>query len=326
MIGWYVHHQGRGHLHRALAVSAHLDEPVTVLSSLEPPDGHVGDWVRLERDDHGGGDPSAGGRLHWAPQGQDGLRSRMHQVSCWLDRARPRLLVADVSVEVAVLARLHGVPVVSVVLPGRRLDPPHRLGFDVSDRLVAVWPPPATSALLPDLDDEVRRRVLAVGGLSRFPVLPPRRRRPGPRRALIMSGAGAGGWDPALLRQAMRSTPTWEWLVCGPPGPWCADPDRLLRDADVVVTHAGQNALAEVAAAQRPAVVVPQARPHDEQAVTAAALRGADWPAVVEPAFPGDGWADRLDRAAELDGERWAAWCDGGAPGRFADVLEGAGR
>lgn len=321
MIGWYVHHQGRGHLHRALAVGAELDEPVTVLSSLEPPAGHVGDWVRLERDDRGGGEPSAGGRLHWVPLGQDGLRRRMHQVSRWLEQARPRLVVADVSVEIAVLARLHGVPVVSVLVPGRRDDVAHRLGFDVSEQLVATWPAAATSALLPGLDHEVLRRVRAVGGLSRFPVAPRRARRAGPPRVLVLGGAGDEGWDDALLAGAVRSAQDWEWLVCGPPGPWCADPHQLVLDADVVVTHAGQNALAEVAAARRPAVVVPRPRPHDEQLVAAAALRDGPWPVLVERDLPTGGWRERLRQASALDGAAWEGWCDGGAARRFAQVL-----
>ncbi|QGA07532.1 hypothetical protein [Nocardioides sp. dk884] len=161
MIGYYVHHQGRGHLHRALAVQQALDEPVTVLSSLAPPTGHPGDWVHLDRDDLGiePREPTAGGRLHWVPVGDDGLAARMQQLSAWLATARPRLLVSDVSVEVALLARLHGVPVVGVVLPGRRDDAAHLLGFDVADRLVAMWPPTATPAMLPGLPARVVRRV-----------------------------------------------------------------------------------------------------------------------------------------------------------------------
>jgi len=39
------------------------------------------------------------------------------------------------------------------------------------------------------------------------------------------------------------------------------------------VTHAGQSAIADVAAAQRPAVIIPQPRPFDEQRATARVLR-----------------------------------------------------
>ena len=38
MIGYYVHHQGNGHLHRAMTVAPHLPEPVTGFSSLPRPE------------------------------------------------------------------------------------------------------------------------------------------------------------------------------------------------------------------------------------------------------------------------------------------------
>ncbi|WP_166138780.1 glycosyltransferase [Nocardioides ochotonae] len=325
MIGYYVHHQGRGHLHRALAVQQALEEPVTLLSSLAPPVGHTEAWVHLDRDDLGTDprDPTAAGRLHWVPVGDDGLAVRMQQLSAWLATARPRLLVSDVSVEVALLARLHGVPVVGVVLPGRRDDAAHLLGFDVADRLVGMWPPAATPAMLPGLPAHVVRRVEAVGALSRQPLREPGVRRPGPPRVVLLGGAGGSAISADAVTAAMRSAPGWEWQVCGPPGPWVEDPHALVRDADVVITHAGQNAVAEVAAARRPAVLVPQDRPHDEQRVSAAALGAGGWPVLVEGTFPTDGWAARLERAASLDGRIWEGWCDGAAAQRFAAVLSG---
>ena len=51
MIGYYIHHQGRGHLNRAMAIAAALDQPVTGLSSQPRPAAWVGDWVELARDD-----------------------------------------------------------------------------------------------------------------------------------------------------------------------------------------------------------------------------------------------------------------------------------
>jgi hypothetical protein len=91
---------------------------------------------------------------------------------------------------------------------------------------------------------------------------------------------------------------------------WSDDPRSVLADADVVVTHAGQNAVAEVAALRRPAVVLAQDRPHDEQEVTAGVLRAGSWPVGADVAT-----------AAELDGAGWADWCDGQAARRFAEVV-----
>ena len=52
VIGYYVHHQGDGHLTRAAAIARALaGEPVTGLSSRPRPDGWPGEWVQLARDD-----------------------------------------------------------------------------------------------------------------------------------------------------------------------------------------------------------------------------------------------------------------------------------
>lgn len=326
MIGYYVHHHGSGHLHRATALAHELSahgEPVTGLSSLPRPADWPGEWVHLARDDDQERPlrATAHGRLHWVPVGDDGLRARSAAISAWLAAARPDRVVVDVSVEVTLLVRLHGVPVVGVVLPGSRGDDPHRLGLGVADALVALWPPEATG-MVRDLPADVAERLTPVGALSRFPVAHPGVRRPGPPRAVLLAGAGGDELHEERIAAARAQSPQWDWTVLGRRfGTWVDDPRRTLADADVVVTHAGQNAIAEVAALRRPAVVVPQRRPHDEQRTTARVLRDGGWPAVVEDSWPEDGWAARLERACALDGRGWSRWCDGGAAARFREVV-----
>ena len=142
MIGYYVHHHGRGHLEMARCVAAWLTGNVTGLSSLARPAGWPGQWLRLPRDDTAetAMEPAARGQLHWAPLGDQGLRDRMAAIAGWIQRAAPSVLVVDVSVEVTALARLMGVPVVSVVLPGRRGEPAHRFGHALAEALIAPWP------------------------------------------------------------------------------------------------------------------------------------------------------------------------------------------
>lgn len=321
MIGYYVHHQGSGHLHRATVLAQSLDEPVTGLSSLPKPEGWAGEWVRLERDDawaEEAGD-TADGFLHWAPLGEPGLRSRMAAISTWIGETAPSLVVSDVSVEIALLARLHGVPVVSVVLPGDRGDRAHRLGRAASSALVAFWPEEA-EGMVRGVDEPLH----CVGAVSRFPVQDQPVRRTSARRVVVLGGRGGGGLTDAELEVARAQTPGWQWEVLGgADGPWLTDPFPSICEADVVVTHAGQNAIAEVAAARRPAIVVPADRPHDEQHSTARVLAGESWPALVEFGFPAAGWAERLERAARLDGSGWERWCDGHAPERFAALVAG---
>ena len=83
-----------------------------------------------------------------------------------------------------------------------------------------------------------------------------------------------------------------------------------------------QGALAEVAAARRPAVVLPQQRPHYEQFATGRALAHGSWPVVVAGDAAAADWPSLLKRAAGLDGQRWSGWCDGLAPTRFARLVD----
>ena len=325
MIGYYVHHHGHGHLHRAIVLADACRLPVVGLSSLPRPAEWTGEWVQLARDDDDPGprDASARGQLHWAPLDDEGLRCRMATLSAWIAEHRPAVLVSDVSVEVAMLARLHGVPVVSVVLPGDRGDAPHRAGLGLSSELVSFWPPSARG-MVRGLAPADTARLRCLGALSRFgpDELAGRRPDDGVRRVVVLNGSGGGGPSADDLERARSTSPGWEWQVLGgPTGAWVDDPTAALRDADVVVTHAGQNALAEVASARRPAVVVPQDRPHDEQRTTAGVLARGGWPVVVHEQWPDVAWGARLDRAAALDGELWQTWCDGRAVHRFVGVV-----
>ena len=298
---------------------------VTGLSSLPRPDGWDGDWVRLPRDDDGDPrDVSAHGHLHWAPLLHDGTRSRAAALSAWLETARPDLLVVDVSVEVLLLARLHGIPAVGVVLPGRRDDRAHLLGFGVAEALVGFWPR-AAHDMTPGLPDDLRERLVPVGALSRHPV------RDGagamrPRQPVVRSPCCSGRVATTSARTTYASRrpppPTGDWHVLGADrSTWVADPSAVLAGADVVVTHAGQNALAETAAARRPAVVLPQLDPTTSSRPPAPCWPTAGRPSS-RPAWPAAGeWAGVLDRAAALDPRRWAEWCDGRAADRFADVV-----
>ncbi|QJU54643.1 glycosyltransferase [Herbiconiux sp. KACC 21604] len=330
MIGYYVHHVGQGHAVRATAIAAHLDEPVTGLSSLPKPAGWRGPWVQLPLDDTEPVDRSttdADGRLHWVPLRHEGLRKRMARIAAWIDRAGPSALVSDVSVEVALLARLHGVPVVSFALPGRRDDEAHRLGFAASSLVLSAWPAEA-EGMLDGLDEAARSRHVPVGAISRFATAAGKHARPfqsaAPKRrprVLVLNGRGGGGVSDDALERARRAAPGWDWTLVGGEASWVDDPWPLLRRTDVVVTHAGQGAIADVSAARRPAVVIPQNRPHDEQRHTAAVLAAGEWPAVVTDSFDTADWGELLTEACERDGAAWRTWNDGRGAARAAAAI-----
>ena len=323
MIGYYVHHHGSGHLHRAIAIAAATDRPITGLSSLPRPAGWRGEWVRLDRDDTADApvDVDAGGRLHWVPVQDSGLRSRMAAIAAWIGAQRPSVMVVDVSVEIALLARLHGVRVVTVAMPGYRGDEPHALGYAIADAVLGCWPPGLRSVVR-GVSRETEGTLHTVGAISRF-----RRSaddpRPVPNTVLLLSGAGGSALTSRMIDRARDDSPDWHWTVLdGTPERWVDDPWPLICAAGVVVTHAGQNALADVAAAARPAIVVPQDRPHDEQGSTARALDAdGSYPVIVQTTWPETGWSALLDAAQRLDGDRWRRWNDGRGAERAAEIV-----
>ncbi|MHA4849983.1 glycosyltransferase [Rhodococcus sp. MSC1_016] len=324
MIGYYIHHHGHGHRMRASSISAQLQSPVTTLSSAPPPPaGRFADSIALARDDRGSDpvNPTADGALHWAPTHDTGLRTRMARIVSWIDATRPDLVVVDVSVEVAALVRLLGVPVVLIAMPGERTDAPHHLGYQLADHIIAAWP---QNLYDPRWLREFAHKTTFVGGISRFEgraVTAPDRSVQ--TRILVLSGAGGTSLTMDDIRHCAHEHRNYRWQALGIPGaPWAEDPWPHLCGCDVVVSHAGQNAVADIAVARRPSIIIGQPRPFDEQVETARALGNAGL-AVSIPRWPETSkWPQLVDRALALGGDRWVRWQTSGAAARAAAVID----
>ena len=321
MIGWYVHHHGAGHQQRLATVSRHLRTPVTALGSAGPPAGFAGDGSALERDDD---DPvdrtsaTADGALHWVPLHHSGLQDRSAAIAAWIARARPSLFVTDVSVEVTALARLCGVAgrrLRHAGRPRRPRPPPGSQPGTGADSPLAGPPRPARRrAARP-----ARGHRWCTSGRSPASTAAPTSAgasRPG--TVLVLFGSGGRDVSDADFRAARAATPgvDLEYLVPGSAEDGAGGEDvwTSLQRAEVVVVHGGHNAVAEVAAARRPAVVIAQDRPFGEQRRRAELLRAEGlvaldrWPAAAD-------WPGLLDRARATGSGSLAAL---GARGRGA--------
>lgn len=337
-VGWYVHHHGRGHLTRLLAVLPHLEARVVAFGSSARPDGlpPTTEWIELPRDDRdeGSGDPAlasptARGALHWAP-----MRHRDHARRLAAIAARaPELdaMVVDVSVEVTALARLLGLPVVLVAQPGVRDDAPHALGRGLAEVVVAPWPRHEGLARIDhrgiDRSGIARRgidhpHVEHVGGISRFAGRA-RAAEPQPGTVLALGGGEHDAEWAALVRAAAASSAR-SWRLAGA-GAWLDDPWRALCEAEVVVTAAGQNAVADIAAAGARAVVLPRPRPFDEQRATAAELVRLGLAVVADPLPTAPALLHLVDEAAALEPD-WRRWRVDGAAARAAAAIDRAAR
>jgi hypothetical protein len=330
VIGWYIHHHGYGHVARFLAVQPHLRCPVVAFSSMARPDGldPAVDWVRLPADadivegpdgeshDPRDADPTARGHLHWAPHDHPGHRARLARIAAVASERDLRAFVVDVSAEVVAFARLLGLRTIAVTQPGTRTDAPHALAYALADRIIAPWGHGAVPRAGLSAHGD---RVVWTGGVSRYEGRPRTERSPG--RSVLFLGRVL---EPEVRAEATAQLSARGWDV-GAVGHDEAsrvdDPWPLIIGSTVVVSAAGQNSVADLAAAGARAVVIAQDRPFEEQHHTAEALER--W-GLARRAEQGVGVADLValvERAAE-DAPDWSRWQVAGAARRLAEAVE----
>lgn len=250
----------------------------------------------------------------------------MQAIAGWVAEARPSAVVVDVSVEVATFLRLLGVPVIVMAQPGKRVDAPHLMVYRLADRIIAPWPQELCEPawLRPHAD-----KTTYVGGISRFEG---RDRPPGGAgdrpTVLVLGGAGGTTLDADAVAAVAADNPDYTWTTLGVPGgPWVPDPWPQLCAADVVVGHAGQGCVADIAAAEKPAVIIPQTRPFAEQHMTARVVRRHRLAVVSKQWPPQRAWPALLAHARTADDPaRWRRWGVRGAAVRAAAAIEDTAR
>ncbi|MCJ2014011.1 glycosyltransferase [Methylobacterium sp. J-076] len=336
-IGWYVHHQGAGHLQRARAVAAHLSRPCTIIGTLAgfetggapildlPDDRPLDGASAFAGLDGEAARPEA---FHYAPLRHPGLRRRMALIADWVARTDPALLVVDVSVEVALFARLLSVPTVVVRLAGDRTDRPHCEAFRSASRLLAPFPAELDG---PDVPGWVRSKTFHAGFLGGGP---PATTQDGQDIVVVFGRGGEGGDLPAIAAAA-RAVPGRQWHVLGPVSGegdrpenlhlhgWVSDVGAFVGRAALLVGGAGDGLVALAASHGKRFLCLPEPRAYGEQTVKANALShlGA---AVVRPAFPAaEEWPALVAETLALDPAIMSGLHDVGGLARCAAFLDG---
>jgi hypothetical protein len=302
-----------------MAIAAELDDEVTILSSSPQPPNWLGLWISLplDTDDLDGVPTDVAGVFHWAPVGSRGLASRMQLISQWLSDTNPSVVVVDVSVEVSTLVRLHGIPIVVIAQPGNRVDAAHTLGYRIANAVIGCWPA-SVSPLAADV--ATLDRIHSVGGISRVSTGADERERN--HQIAVINGTGGRG-ESALMQvadEARQQLADFRWVVLE--NKPLDEVAATLRSSAFVFAHCGQNAVAEVAATHTRAVLVPEARPFDEQHYLGRALQNAALPARVVNLGEIIRWRAVIEDLSRSNPAEWRAWVDGHAAQRAAKVIE----
>ena len=309
VIGYYVHHRGDGHRQRALAIAGSAPDSVVLLGTGLA--GRCADRSYLDLDDDRplpDGECAAAPAadcLHYAPLHHTGVQQRVAKIAAWIARRRPALMVVDVSVEIAMLARLSSIPTVYVRLAGRRDDAAHLQAFGAARLLLAPFHAELDD---PSVPAWVRRKTRYVPGLTHARV----GAAPATQVVLVVNGRGGGILDGGAIAAAATSTPEFHWRVIGPvtaPAEcprnlelrgWVDNAEEEIGNAGVVIGTGGDGVVSAAAAAGRPFVCLPQERPYDEQLCKARRLAALGAAVVLERLPQAGEWPDILRQAQTL--------------------------
>jgi len=315
-IGYYVHHHGDGHRQRALAIAkASPSANFTLIGTglkrrteghpcLDLADDRLADNSVFNGRDDSADRPIA---LHYAPSHHDGIRSRAALLTGWIAQERPSLMVVDVSVEIAMLARLAATPTVYVRLSGLRDDPAHLEAFRGASMILSPFHRELDD---PETADWVRAKTRFCPGLTS---LSPSLELVHHDTILVVYGRGGTGGDGDALAAAARAAPGLDWRVIGPVSQPQSCPDNLLilgwvenaeveiARAGIVVGAAGDGLVNAVIATGRRFICLPEPRPFDEQVSKARRLAAIGAAVVIERWPPASDWPRLIADARDLD-------------------------
>lgn len=311
-VSYYAHHFGTGHLRHAQKVAAsglfELQVASTGPRNASLLTGAL-EYVELGPD-VGTGEPdmedALDSYLHYAPTGAL-IQRRFAELNQAWRTFKPDVVMVDVSVEVALFARLSGYKVAFRRMPGVRTDKPHQMAYELADALFAYFPERLEE---PDHLERFghKSHYLAVAEpLTADGVPATAARPPGPRTVVVQTSL-ASSISLEQVAHAAAASPAWNWEVVGSVESArtalprnltlhgvVAQPRSFMQSADVVATSAGHNAVVAAAGCGRPVLLIPEERPFAEQREFARSLHRAagvpmleswqtqtDWPALLE--------------------------------------------
>ena len=353
-IGYFVHHQGRGHAERAASIAncvvahrdvtlfcakpeifPHLDKRIEVIaipSLFEPQGNEAPTMASLAMPD----------TVHCAPLGWPAITSAVSRIVSWFAEEKPGLFVTDVSAELGQLARLCSVPHVAVLQHGERCDPGHMASYDSAVGLLAPFAPSLEQSDRPAKLRQKTHYASGVGVDCGFAIDRSTAREklgldPEQELVVVIAGGGGEGSPSAPLTLGARAEPDVQWVTIGKvrsewhethPGNlehkgWMDNPHEWIAAADRVVSSCGNTTVHMILAAGKPWVVIPEWRYFDEQFCKAEVL-DREGLAAVSRHWPShaQAWEKLWTAARMIDVERQRAVIDPKAPQKAADWLE----
>jgi uncharacterized protein (TIGR00661 family) len=341
-IAFYVHHHGSGHIMRCLAIAKHLKNcSVTFLGSDLEKYAHLIPvnirCIHLKMDTNPNTnfnttDSSQVAGLHYAPLNIQGQRERVLQLTSFFNESHPLLLVVDVSVEVAMLARLSGIPYIYIKQHGNRQDIAHEIAYKNAEAVIA----PFDAKLELNTENWLIEKTFYSGNFSRFTNTFIKPSKVYNNVATIMIGAGGSSIDSDFMYHLSQTCTNWQFNVIGDLNSSdmllyaenvtlmkrVDDVSEIINYSEVIIGNTGHNTVMEIATFGKPYIAIPEERPFEEQAVKARALGQLDLAIVVKPTelFTAD-WPVLLHKA-KLESPDWERYNNDNALDDISNFIE----
>lgn len=335
-IGYFVHHQGRGHAERCAAIVNALpaERPVALFCARDDIFPLLRANVRIHKipslfEAAEQAERRAGARarvvrtpdtLHCAPLGWDGITHAIAQITAWMRDEQPALLITDVSAEIAQLARIASIPCIPVLQHGDRDDPGHRSAYEGAVGILAPYAAILEQPARPRWMAEKTTHAAGIGiGTARIDREKARAALgidPDVDLVLVIGGGGGEGLPVPPMSLGARAEPDSLWVTIGQMAPawhdtppvnlvhrgWVDNATTWIAAADRIVSSAGNTTVHQVAATDAPWLVVPEWRYFAEQLWKARMLARAG-AATMREHWPASAaaWHAVWDEARALD-------------------------
>ncbi len=286
MIGYYAHSHGSGHCNYANILARTFKDDMVVFTSRNHEFYKDTNVVYLPDEDLDGTELSPElfpepVYLHHAPLHLKKIQIRNFALLKEIIAQGVKLLIVDVSVEIAALARVCSIPYVYVRMFGERSDTPHIGAYQGAAFLIAYYP----EELEPDDTPLwVRKKTLYLGFFSRYShssltwpaALKTLNLPPDAKVITYMQGFGGNGQSQDCVNQLAEEFPEYHIYVLGAEevnspyskvtyAGFVKDPSVYIKVSDFVAGPCGMTAVAEIADLDARYIAIPEQRPFYEQ-------------------------------------------------------------
>lgn len=335
-IAFYVHHHGSGHLMRCLAIASALKNcQITFLGSgLEAHKALIPnsiDLIFLPMDVPNSQDPDFVDQslegLHYAPLNVNGQLQRVNRITSFLARHPKLLFVIDVSVEIAMLSRLCGVPTVVIRQHGLRNDLPHQICYHNAAGLLA----PFDVRMAGPGPEWVNDKTFYTGGFSRF--TPSADTSDASKKHVaILIGSGGTSINGQFLDYISSQCPQWTFHILGDSQHVRTinnlhfhgklnNPKSILSECCIVIGNAGHNTVMECASLNKRFIAIAEKRPFEEQEEKARIIEELELAVQVLPSeILRVDWKKMLENLLTIR-PNWSGLISSDAAERAADYL-----